>query len=86
MTVLSESNHRARKYHYCDGYYWLDEDAHNISKETGEEIYICKGIAAGDIYNRQVGVYFEPGFCVFKCCIPCLEFAKKHKLKFYEEY
>lgn len=77
--ILSESRPIARKSHYCDGFYWIDN-----GRDNSMPPHRCNGIKKGDKYWNQTNT--DDGFATFKCCKACEDYAKEHKLSLCGDY
>ncbi len=72
MDILDEGTRKARKFHNCDGWHWIEDWARELGLE------VCQGIKKGDEYFFQVNTY--DGLRTFKCCLKCKQQASENNL------
>lgn len=78
MYSISQSDVKARKKHSCNAWEFISQHKNdNVTDGSRDDGYKCKGIAKGDIYNRQVNVD-GADLWSFKQCKPCEAYAATH--------
>jgi len=77
---MKNSEPVSRKPHCCDGIYWIGNNYDRVHMPP----HTCEQIKKGDKYIRQDGIGLDGPYS-FKCCLPCWEYAKKHKINLNDE-
>jgi hypothetical protein len=78
--ILREGITKAKKFHRCDGAWWIGEaDDPTLPK------HICNGIKAGQEYFQQVHTY-GGDFTHFKTCLSCRDYAAEHNIPLNDGY